>query len=402
MKKKIKKILILLILIFVIFMFYKLFKKQHHTIYKINDYSVEETFYIKNKNHWYDLIINDKKNTFIFSLNKKIDKKKTIIKNIKIYKKNDVTCILPIYKKKVESNLICNYKNKQISNDYLQKENNSDFNEILKKSKIKLSTKNSTKTKYKNIYVYKNNIENNHKYIIWAYKGIYILDKNEINYKKIIDYDIYDNLMATVVDYYYVLFENTSVNGIEKIYYYNIKKDKLDSFKLDKKINKDSYINGVVDNKIYITDKKDKKEYCLNIKKKELNEVGNEEKGYLKYLNEEKQILTKSDFFMKNQYFENETIKDNTLKYKDLKKEYNYYYYLDNNKMYKSLEKNKKHSILLFELNDIKEWRVIDRNIIIVSGNSLYLYNEQTGLKKILESNELTYNYKNICSFWKK
>jgi len=74
MKKKIKKILILLILIFVIFMFYKLFKKQHHTIYKINDYSVEETFYIKNKNHWYDLIINDKKNTFIFSLNKKIDK----------------------------------------------------------------------------------------------------------------------------------------------------------------------------------------------------------------------------------------------------------------------------------------------------------------------------------------
>ena len=89
--------------------------------------------------------------------------------------------------------------------------------------------------------------------------------------------------MDCVVDQYYVLFENNSVNGIEKVYYYNAEKDKVDSFKLKTKLSKNSYINGVVNNLIYVTDKKAKKEYTVNIKKKSITEIDSDQTKYIIY-----------------------------------------------------------------------------------------------------------------------
>ena len=256
--------------------------------------------------------------------------------------------------------------------------------------------------KYKNLSIYKNNIKDNYKFIIWDYKGIYILSNNSQHYQKILDYDLYDNLMSVVVDNYYVLFENTSVNGIKNIYYYDLKKDKLSKYELKEKISKDSYINGIVNGLIYVTDKKEKKQYTINIKKKKIEEVGNEELKYQKYTNQKLNLLSKSDFFMKEQYFSNEQLNIEKMDSKDIKQEYNYYYYLNGNKFYKALDTHKNNPILLFELNNIKEWSIIDRDILLISKDTVYLYNEETGLRKILETNELNYNYKNISKLWKK
>ena len=54
-----------------------------------------------------------------------------------------------------------------------------------------------------------------------------ILKNNSYSYQKILNEDLYDNIMSTIVDKYYVLFENTSVNGIEKVYYYDLEKEIL-------------------------------------------------------------------------------------------------------------------------------------------------------------------------------
>ena len=46
--------------------------------------------------------------------------------------------------------------------------------------------------------------------------------------------------MSCIVDKYYVLFENTSVNGIKNIYYYDFKKNKLKIYKPEIILSKDT------------------------------------------------------------------------------------------------------------------------------------------------------------------
>ena len=178
------------------------------------------------------------------------------------------------------------------------------------------------------------------------------------------------------------------MNGIENIYYYNLEKDKLKKMVLSKKISKDSYINGVQGEYIYITDKENKKEYRLMISKEKLATINEEsEGGFIVYHNGMKKVLSKSDFFMKEQYFN--------------KTNYDYDYFLEDNHFYKAQTKNKKKKILLFELENVKEWTRVEDDIILISEDTIYHYNDNNGLVKILSSNELKYNYKNIYKVWK-
>jgi len=401
---KIKKIFLVIFLLVLVYFGYRILYKEHEVSYTIDKYKIQEHFYI-NKNHYYDLIINKDKLNYTYTLDKDLSKEKRIIKSIKTYKKNNLVCIVPIYKKDIELNVYCNLNNEEVSIDYLLKTYNNDFKIIkkkLKKHKITYPSDSNTYKKYKKNTIFYKNILDNYNYYIWNYKGVIVLNNKESKYQKILKYDLYDNIMATSTDRYYVIFENTDVNGIENIYYYDSKRNKLNTFKLKEKIDKDSYLNGVVDNLIYVTDRKNKKEYKINISKQTITQI-DDDINYIIYENNKKKTVSKSDFFMEDQYFDNKYIKDNKItRSLELIKENNYYYYYENNKIYKVLDTNKKHSKLLLELDDIKEWKVYNDTIIIMAGDTVYQYTEKEGLRKIVRSNELKYNYKNIYKIGKK
>ena len=403
--KNFKKIIFVIIVVFIVLSITNYLKKEHTVKYKISNYDVKEHFYLS-KGHYYDMIITNKKKKYIYTINEDLGKDKKIITDIKEYKSNDLTCIVPVYKENITNNFYCLLNKQQVSANYLYDTNNSDFKKIYKKAKkhnIKLSQNNKSKKNYKNLVVYQKNISKDHFYFIWNYKGIYVVSKDEIKYKKFIDYDIYDNVMDCVVDDYYVLFDNSSVNGIEDVYYYDINKDKLDKFELKTKLTKNSYINGIIDNSIYVTDRKQKKEYAVKIKDKTITEVDNDQTKYLVYDNNTKKELTKSDYFMKDFFFDNNLIIDKKItKSKELKKEYNYYYFIEDSKLYKALDTNKTHRILLAELDNITDWLVRDREVLLLRDDTIYVYIDGKGLRKILTTNELKYNYKNIYDLWKK
>ena len=401
---RIKKIILVVFLLVLVYFGYRILIKEHEVSYTIDKYNIKEHFYI-NKNHYYDLIINKNKENYTYTIKQNLSKQKRIIKEIKTYKSNNLICIVPIYKEDIELNIYCDLNNEEVSNDYLLKTNNNDFKKIkkkIKKYKIKLPKSYNTNEKYKKVTIYQKNILDNYNYYIWNYKGIIVLNNKELKYQKILDYDLYDNIMATAIERYYVVFENTNVNGIENIYYYDSRSNKLNKFKLKEKIDKDSYINGVVDNYIYVTDRKNKKEYKINITKQIITQV-DDNVNYIVYENNKKNTLSKSDFFMNDQYFTNKQIKDSKVTNSlDLIKEENYYYYYKDSKIYKVLDTNKKYSKLLLELEDIKEWYVYDDMIIIMAKDTIYTYTEKEGLRKIAKSNELKYNYKNIYKVGKK
>ncbi len=405
MKKKITVIIVLLLLIFIIGQIKKAFIKKYIIIYQKNHYQIKE--YYQQANHpAYSFIITNNKDTYVYNLNDNFHKKKKVIKEIKTYQKNNLSCIIPIYKKETEKKLYCSLDKNQVSNDYLIKSNNKDFLFIQKKVKsyhIAMPSSEETAKQYKKITIYHKNISSEDIFYIWNYKGIDVISNDHIKTKKFFNEDHYDNILATTIKNYYVLFDNSSVEGIKKIYYYNYKKNKLNSFNLKNSLSKDSYINGVIDDLIYVTDKKEKKQYTINIEKKKIVRIDQDETSYLIFENGKKNSLSKSDFFMKEQYFSNINKKNSKItSSNELREENNIYYYIENNNMYQSLKINPSHKIRLFELNDIKEWYIVDNEIILLQNDTIYTYQEKTGLRKILQSNELKYNYKNIYKIGKK
>ncbi len=402
MKKKVKKLMVIILLILIIIFVRYIIKTNHKVEYKISNYKIIENFKIINKKHQYTIRISNKDKVYTYILNKNINKQKQIIKDIKTYKSKNISCIIPIYKnKKLKNNIYCLNGKEQVSNYSLQ--NNKDYKNILKKAnKYNIqSISNSNKTsKYKKINIYKDNISEKDIYTIWDYKGIYIIKNNNYQYKSILSNDIYDNVMSIIVNKYYVIFDNRSVNGIEKIYYYDLEKDKLKEFTSQEKISKTSYINGIYNNEIYVTDTKEKKQFKINVKKEKVEEISTNNEYFL-YRNNKKTILDKTSFFNENQYFINYKVENKKIESQDIKEDSNYYYYRKNNKFYSQIKGNKYNSEYLFELSDIDEWQVIDENIILISDGILYKYSEREGLNKIVESNELKYNYENIYNYWK-
>ena len=355
----------------------KTLEKKHNTSYKVNKWEIKESFHLE-EDHTYDFVVKKENLDYIFTIHHNFKKAKKVIKSIKVYEQEELTCIVPTYKKSIEKRIYCIQGEQQVSNEVLK--NNKSFKEITKKLKVvNIPTKETKPTTYENLKVYKKNILENNTFIIWNYKGMYLLNNKEIINKKILDYDLYDNIMSTQTSRYFVLFENTNVKGIENIYYYDRKKNKLKTYHPEIIMSKDSYINGVIKDIIYVTDNKKQIEYKIDIQKETIEEIGNENIGYISF--EEGKQVTKNhrDFFKEKQIFnQNKTIK------------------LVGNKM---MYQNK---VLLFEMEDIKDWKVVGEDILILKEDVLYCYNEKNGLQKIVEYNELKYNYENIYTLWKE
>lgn len=395
MNKKTKIILFVILIIIVLFQVKKIFINKYQIEYSINNYLVKEKYY-KKEYHYYDLDISNKENNYLFTISHNFNKNKHIIKEIKTFKSNKLVCVLPVYKKKVDNNIIyCNLNGEGVSTSYLEESNNKDYQKIKKKIKkynVLLPTSDEYKEEYKKVSVYKRNLLDNHVYYLWDYKGLIVIDSDNNKYHKILDEDLYDNVVATTVNGYYVLFLNDSVRGIDNIYYYDYKKNKVKVMKIKRLLSSDIYINGVVDNLIYVTDKRNKKEYSIDIKREKIKEVDSEQTKYIVYKNGEVSYLSKSDFLMNEQYFNG----FNTFSGKEVWEDGNVFYYQVGDKIYRAYKSKKNKSTLLLELDNIDAWEVREGEVFLLKDDTLYSYTDSFGLRKIIKTNELKYNYQNI------
>lgn len=399
-KKEIKVIIILFLLVIPLIFLRKVFIRKYDILYEKNKYIINEIYEYKNKEHLYEINIKNNKQEITYLLNSDFNKNKKIIKNLKVYKDDNITCLLPIYNQKIEYKLYCLKDDIQVSNYYLK--DNESYKKILKKvKKYKINNfiENNKTTSYKKLKVYDNNISNEDIFTIWDYKGISIIEKDKTNYIKFLDYDLYDNIKTIIYDKYFVLFENNHVDGIKNIHYYDLEKDKLKIYNPEIIISKDFYINGVVDNLIYVTDNKTKKEYTIDLKKEEIIQI-NKANEYLTYYDNEFKSLTKSDYFMEKQIFNNKKVIDKKISNEEHIKENNIYYFYEDNNFYR--QRTNRNKELLFSIDEIKEWKIISNKIIIISEDILYLYDDNRGLVPIVQSNELNYNYENICDYKEK
>lgn len=417
MKKLLKWGVGLFFLVLGIWIISDLLLTERVTEYEIGNYSVVEKLRINQKEKSYDFIVTNKdKDTFIFDITETSSRKKKIIKDIKSYKENNLKCIYPIYKNKFVTDVRCLYDGKQVSYSYLKQINNKDIDKIIEKVKKdgfnnpKWSEKDEKAewvgTGSRKIKVYQESLIDDYSFLVWRYKGLYVLNSKEMEVYDFLDNDQYDNVYSYLVSNYYVVAVIDSDSGrIEKIVCFDVEKRETKTIKFKEKTSIKYYFNGVIEDKLYVIDVGSKKQYIIDPKKGKIEVLEAAKEQFISYKNGQKiavepNILLEEEvyFGLKVELEELNKIYDDIVEVKEILE---YYYFRTENAIYRVNKNNLEKAELLFSFDDISEWVVVGKDMLVVVSDKVYFYNDEVGLSLILENSELKYNYKNICTFWK-
>lgn len=414
-----KKMVTVVLLLGAIALIYQFFVScvisRHDAAYSIktsdNSYMVKENYKKEKSFHMYSLLIEDKdKNVFAAIYNVDLNRSSRIIKDVKEYSDGNLICIAPILKDKKIENLSCTLDKKQVSVSYLHQIGNTSINKFVDNLKQdgytfnnEIDLNNNISSTTSNISTF-DNLEDNLYVTMWGYKGIYLLNQNKIEYKDYLSKDSYFNTYSILCDKYYVSLD-TDESEIGAFYVANIKDGGKAHIDFDFSLSKNSYINGIYKGKIYITDIDRRVEYAINPATEKIEEVGSGKKS--KYFDGESlKEVDISELVNEKKYFIYEKIDEKiSSKYSGLNLIYSHdsYYYKDsNNNVYQVLKDFPDYKILLFKFDDFKEMKVVNNNVFGIVGDTVYMYNNNIGLRKVAQNRELVYNYQNIYDIYYK
>jgi len=405
MKKAISLTFILVLIILVYQFLVGVFKQTHEVNYFIekDNYKINISEKFNNNKYYFDVNNNDF--NYVFSIDNQFGKREEIISDIIVTSNNNLECIYPVFLNDIESNIICSDKSNIYSYESV-KNNNLVVNFVKEIKERGYSSpsfeedKNIIPSNADGIEYYKENIDEI--IAVWNYRGITVINDKSSFLVDLLPFDRYENTLGTIVGKYYVIpnYVNNNLFEIDGFYIINLKTNEQDFIKLDFVMSNRSYINGIVNNKIYIFDKNNMKQIEIDVNKNKINVISNSD--FAKYYD--------NSWIDRNIYdFKNNDIKFNDVNKEDVK-EFNInnvyqskdsYFIYQNNTMYQIYKNNLDKKKVLFYGKDLKEIKVVDNNIYYINGNSLYRYNDKYNIKKIIDYNELKYNYKNIINIYK-
>ncbi len=403
-----KKVAKLILKIFIIILFFELiayiFKDSHKVEYEIknktNKFTINEVY----KNKKYYILITNKKYRYSFEINDKFHKKKKIVSKIIEYKTKGSLCIYPLIKKSNDTNIICSKNNNSYTYTYYKDE----LNDFVKDLQTKGYSNNSWikdsnyQTKLDTLNIYNKNINDKTYIYIYKYNGFYTINNQNSDRIKLFENDNYNNTLGVRVNKYYIVPNYDQKYDYKDFYIINMTNNKVKTKTYKKEISKDSYINGIINNEIYIFDKDELKQYKIYKKGKKIKEVGNKEDGVLYY---DLGFKTKDVYSFRDEEIVFKTFKDyiskieqnTSLKYIRNNKDTYYYQTKDNNVYYYNI--HNKQKVLLFN-KKISDFILINETIYFISEDTLYSYNINEGLKKLVVYSELEFNSKNRIAIY--
>ena len=280
----------------------------------------------------------------------------------------------------------------------MKQNHSSDLQKIYRKMKkdgysFSLSSdKKELYTMDQNIKLYQSNIPKNVIITMWRYTGLSTFSKKRTDFVSLLDGEEYEAKYNSLFHQYYLLFDFTDKIQQDKLIYYDIVKKKKKYFHLAPKIDYDSYINGFYQDKIYVTDNDKKKQYSISLFDNEMNEMDG-----LYFLEKDSFQLMGTNHFLKEKRFFQKNLHNSFGN--DLTYENGYYYFIKDGDLCRIDSKYSSYEIL-FHFDSISTYQVHQNSILFVVDDTLYFYSDDFEMKRILESDELRYNYQNICDFY--
>lgn len=384
----------------------------HHVNYEIKekDYTVKveenATFKTKNEidNYDFTFTINNKEfHLRTYNLFQKYDQ---VVKGVKYFKNNSYECIYPIFKtEEIITDILCE-KDGIIYhyNDLIGKSGELDkFAKTLEKEGYDSSlfvddTGKIVESDNEQVMIYPKNLEKNHYLGVTNYNGIYLINNyldDKYLYKiNLFNDDNYDNLIKGQVGKYYIIADYTSTYEFNTFYVVDLVYSDRKTIKYHSNISFDSYIQGVVDNVVYLFDRSSKKQYKIDVKAETIVEIGNEETGIKYYYNGKWENRKVAEAVTTNLYFGKDSIDDVNYERVDVFEHYYYYYkkISDGYEVYRSDINNKDSLTYLFKMPDISEIKYLRDYIYYKDGNSIKYYHDTKGIRTVLVNKEFEFN----------
>ncbi|MDD4036111.1 MAG: hypothetical protein PHS45_02175 [Bacilli bacterium] len=433
MRKLFRLILVLAILGIIIRIGFNFLVGGHTVTYNINNndetFNIKETFTVgyqssyrfekDKKNYFFEIIINDEETpTFVFKLQGTYKYYHKLIKSIYYYEDNNIRCIYPVFRiHNNQTDVLCSDGEKMLNYSNIIGENKGidDFvttlyNEhgYLHPSWIKAD---NNIEDIKGVEVFKNNLIKGHVLVLWEYDKIRMI-AHDANYKRDLSgVSEYVNKLGLLVDNYYVIPDYGRLNDFNRVLVIEVNKNSQDEILLIEPISYDSYIQGVVDNKIYLFDRRDKEQYEIDPKQHTIVQVGDVDKG-IKYFNGKWENISAyeavdykyfeidydiPELYNKYKYYKIDNVLGDTDGY--------YYLYVKNNnntRVYRANKQKSEYVTLLFEVPKIDNVRYVDDYLYFIQDDTIYFYHDSTGVRPVLRSFELFFNKENVYYIYSK
>ncbi len=261
MKKiKIKLFGIVAIILLVSLILFMNFPKNYIRTYYVNDYKIEEE-YIKKYKVYRFKVKYQSKNYETVALSKYLHKTKLIeaIDILDNSEKNEA-CIL-LKSSKLILTPTCRKGDEVVDISLLE----TDTKDFYKRDKIKENNRETNNIKIKNF------VGNT---LIWAKRGFYFITKEKSTEIMFLKNDSYYNSLGFKVGKYVITPNYDEEYVFQKFYIINLENGKLSEWTLDDiEISFNSYFLGEHNNLAYLFDRKEKKEYALDFKRKKIELV---------------------------------------------------------------------------------------------------------------------------------
>lgn len=409
-----KKLFISMVGLFLLYFLLKgiLFIFRGNTVYRYeimndgNAMTVEEKRYTKTKktSEYYDFRIYIEKEDYHFRIwAKDLEGHQQFIQDIKTIKTNKYDCYLPIFQdEKILTDMVCRDNHTKILYPYHEiRLNDTKLDIEVDKKYLKQLKKFMPQTdgsKEEAQIEIENTLPSEIKKIgMSTYRGLSIINMNgQLEQITLFSSDHYDQPLHVFVNGYYLVADYDESYDFQKWYLVNMSTGKVDQITMPVTISFDSYIQGVVEDRVYIMDRSNRIQYYFDLNDQLVHKCNNEE-GMIQYYNggefENRNIY---DALNSDLYFVSSNIvrksDHETLVFDDRS---NYYYLWkreDNHyKVYRSMDDSLEQMTYLFETAKDRAIYCED-GVVFQNENRIWYFSDTVGTKKILKNKEFEFN----------
>ncbi len=396
-----------LILLAILFGFYLLIQvifnyvgPGHNIEYTVDGYNIHEVLTQHQKEEIDNYYFEITKGDIIFNF--QIDNLRQgskLIKDIEYFKNVNYECMIPILRIKGDYlNVVC--KKDGIYYNYSDiKGNDPEVDNFAVKYDHTYENNDKVLKDNANLFVY-NNLIKEHYIALEYYKGIYIIN-NKNGYKRIslFEKEVYNKPLSALVNNYYIVADYNQEYDFHKFVLVDLENSSKSEIISNPAISFNSYIEGVLDNSVYLFDRDNKKQYEINVKNKTVTEIGNENNGVQIYQNGKFKNTNVYEATDKEILFNtNEKTVDGVDYAKvdliggDLSGYY-YMYELNNGEytVYRASARNLNIKTYLFKTSNINHIVYVGTNVYYLKNDKIYAYSN-LGNHLILSYKDIMYN----------
>lgn len=408
-----KKVISLVILIACLFLIYQtgvtFLKRGHEVEYSIK--SENHTFLIqeqlKNQKYYFQISVGSRE--FYLEENNQLNKMKQVIEDIYVVEEDGMMCIYPILKKGNFQSMMCHDGARMYA--FESSKHTSSAIKLIQKIQSNhivvpfLENVEETEQKNGQVTYFTSAMDPNEEITLWFYQGFSVFNRERSFYEDTISFDRYENTHSELVGKFYVtpkyidnrLYEFSSVLVFDVT---NHVKFELD---LGTTLSNYTYINGIVDSKLYLFDKNTMQQIEINPASKKARIIASgsgdamyyngkwENRNIYDFVNEKITFMYFDDTELRARYVYNSSYMSGDS-----------YYFYDGFSFYQVYKDSLNTPILLFSQEGIKDIRVVDGHIYYIYEDTLYKYSPTLGRKRIMKYNEFSYNSSSLYDIYRK